>query len=103
MAPKRSMARDLHLMKSEAVFDLLPVKGDHGNGTLHLRKRRHVDDLAGKQQPVEAVKICNRRYQRSRGTHPGHVKDAVVARWVDHTEPRLIHLRVRSIDKRSGR
>ena len=62
-----------------------------------------LDDLAGKQQTVEAVEIPDSRYEGRRWTHPGHVIDAVVARRLDHAEPRLIHLRVRAADMRSVR
>src|SRR3984957_5460012 len=68
MAPKRAMARDLHLVQAEAVLDLLPPKGDDGDSTLHLRQRRRIDDLACKQQAVKAIEIRNGRYERGRGT-----------------------------------
>src|SRR5262249_5710829 len=56
-----------------------------------------------KQQTIEAVEIGNGRDQRGRRPHPRHVVDAVVTRRIDHSEPRLVHLRVQPADIGSGR
>jgi hypothetical protein len=103
VAPEGAVARNLLLVQAEAVGDLLSLLGDDWNSALHVGQRRLVHDLASEQQAVEAVEICNGRYERGRWSHPGHVKDAVVTRRVDHAEPRLVQQRVRPADIRSGR